>query len=164
MIGAMSLTEHFALQDGKGLLVDQSLARKQAREAIEQYAIKATPNSPIASLSGGNQQRAMLALLPALCAGILLEQPTRGLDVASARAIWGRLLARRESGAAVVFSSADLDEVLERSDQILVFFGGRISRPIPRQELTEARLAELIGGVGFDEVALSAERGVAHGS
>ncbi|GAB4109858.1 MAG: ATP-binding cassette domain-containing protein [Roseiflexaceae bacterium] len=164
MIGAMSLTDHFALQDGKGLLVDQAQARKQAREAIEQYAIKATPNSPIASLSGGNQQRVMLALLPALCAGILLEQPTRGLDVASARAIWGRLLARRESGAAVVFSSADLDEVLERSDQVLVFFGGRISRPIPRQDLNEARLAELIGGVGFDEVALSTERGGADGS
>jgi ABC-type uncharacterized transport system ATPase subunit len=149
MIGAFSLSEHFALQDGRGALVDTQAAQQAARTAIERYAIKATPTTPIASLSGGNQQRAMLALLPDQCNGILLEQPTRGLDVASARSIWERLLARRDAGAAIVFASADLDEVLDRSDQVLVFFGGRISQLLPRAELSEERLAELIGGVGF---------------
>jgi simple sugar transport system ATP-binding protein len=152
MIGPMSLSEHFALQDGHGLLVDYASASAAARQAIERYAIKATPNMPIAALSGGNQQRAMLALLPDQCAGILLEQPTRGLDVASARAIWERLIIRRDAGAAIVFASADLEEILTYSDQVLVFFGGRVSAPIPRSALSETRLAELIGGVGFEDV------------
>lgn len=152
MIGPMSLSDHFALQDGRGLLVDQAAAGAAARQAIERYAIKATPNMPIAALSGGNQQRAMLSLLPDQCAGILLEQPTRGLDVASARAIWDRLITRRDTGAAIVFASADLEEILTYSDQVLVFFGGQISAPIPRSELNETRLAELIGGVGFESI------------
>jgi simple sugar transport system ATP-binding protein len=122
-----------------------------AAAAIADYGIKATPTTPIAALSGGNQQRAMLALLPPHCAGLLLEHPTRGLDVASARAIWQRLLARRAEGTAIVFASADLDEVLRYSDQVLVFFGGRVSRPLPRETLSYQRLAELIGGVGFEE-------------
>jgi general nucleoside transport system ATP-binding protein len=149
IIGAMSLAEHIAIQDGTGMLVDLAKARDAARHAIEQYAIKATPDLPLAALSGGNQQRAMLALLPAECSGILLEQPTRGLDVASAQAIWQRLIARRNSGAAIVFASADLEELLRYSDQILVFFGGQVSAAIPRHELNETRLAEMIGGVGF---------------
>ncbi len=150
VIGALSLTDHFVLQNGQGVLVDIAAARSEARQAIERYAIKATPNSPIVSLSGGNQQRAMLALLPDQCVGVLIEQPTRGLDVASARSIWERLLARCAAGTALIFASADLDELLAYSDQVLVFFGGRVSRPIPRSELSEARLAELIGGVGFE--------------
>lgn len=151
MIGALSLSEHFALQYGQGFLVDEGASRSTARHAIEGYAIKATPNMPIAALSGGNQQRAMLALLPDQCSGILLEQPTRGLDVASARAIWERLIVRRASGTAIVFTSADLEELLAYSDQVIVFFGGRVSRPVPRAELSETRLAELIGGVGFEQ-------------
>jgi simple sugar transport system ATP-binding protein len=150
VIGALSLTEHFVLQNGQGVLIDLMAARSEARQAIERYAIKATPNSPIASLSGGNQQRAMLALLPDQCVGVLIEQPTRGLDVASARSIWERLLARCNVGTALIFASADLDELLAYSDQVLVFFGGRVSAPIARAELSEARLAELIGGVGFE--------------
>ena len=51
-----------------------------------------------------------------------------------------------------MFASADLEEILTYSDQVLVFFGGRISAPIPRSELNETRLAELIGGVGFESI------------
>jgi simple sugar transport system ATP-binding protein len=153
MIGALSLTEHFAIQDGRGAFVDRAAAQQAARAAIERYAIKGTSATPIAALSGGNQQRAMLALLPATCSGILLEHPTRGLDVASAEAIWGRLQERCVGGTALVFASADLDEILDYSHQVLVFFGGRVSRAIPRAELTAQRLAELIGGVGFEAVA-----------
>jgi simple sugar transport system ATP-binding protein len=152
MVGALSLAEHFALARGGGPLLNQQAAREQARAAIDAYDIKATPTTPIASLSGGNQQRAMLALLPDHCTGLLLDQPTRGLDVFSARGMWQRLLARRASGTALVFASADLDELLAYSDDILVFYGGRVSRPLPRATLSETRLAELIGGVGFEDV------------
>lgn len=151
MIGALSLTEHFALLQG-GALVDQRAAERAARVAIADYAIKATPVTPISALSGGNQQRALLALIPPDCRGIACEQPTRGLDVASAQAIWRRLLERRAVGCAIVFASADLDELIAYSDEVLVFFAGRVSAPLPRAELSVARLAELIGGVGFGSV------------
>jgi simple sugar transport system ATP-binding protein len=153
MIGALSLAEHFVLaRNGSGPLIDRQTARQQARDAIAAYDIKATPTTPIASLSGGNQQRAMLALLPDQCTGLLLDQPTRGLDVFSARSMWQRLLARRASGTALVFASADFDELLAYSDDVLVFYSGRVSRPLPRATLSESRLAELIGGVGFEDV------------
>ncbi|RRR71760.1 MAG: ABC transporter, partial [Candidatus Viridilinea halotolerans] len=105
--------------------------------------------SPIQSLSGGNQQRAMLALVPAECRGIACEQPTRGLDVASARAIWARLLARRDAGCTIVFASPDLDEVLTYSDEVIVCFAGRLAPRMPRMALSSTRLAEMIGGVDF---------------
>ncbi|MCX7859238.1 MAG: ATP-binding cassette domain-containing protein [Chloroflexus sp.] len=150
MIGALSLADHFALLQHGGLMVDRRRAEELARRAIADYQIKATPITPIAALSGGNQQRAMLALIPPNARGILAEQPARGLDVASARAIWGRLQARRDNGCCVIFSSPDLDEIMEYSDEVIVCFAGRIGPPIPRALLSASRLAELIGGVGFD--------------
>lgn len=149
LIGALSLSEHFALLQPEGALVDRRAAEERARAAIADFAIKATPATPLASLSGGNQQRAMLALVPDRVTGLVCEQPTRGLDLASARAIWGRLRARSKLGTAVVFASADLDELLDYSDFVLVFFAGRVSPPLPRADLSAGRLAELIGGLGF---------------
>lgn len=150
MIGAFSLTDHFALLQRNGMIVDRRSAEELAWQAIADYQIKATPITPIAALSGGNQQRAMLALVPPNARGILAEQPTRGLDVASARAIWGRLQARRDAGCCVVFASPDLDEIMEYSDEVIVCFAGRIGPPMPRALLSSGRLAELIGGVGFE--------------
>jgi simple sugar transport system ATP-binding protein len=51
-----------------------------------------------------------------------------------------------------VFASADFDELLTYSDMVLVFYGGHVSPPLPRAMLSETRLAELIGGVGFEEL------------
>lgn len=151
VVGPLTIAEHFALlQPGGGGLINRHAAEAAARRAIADYAIKGSPASTIASLSGGNQQRAMLSLLPEQLNGLVCEQPTRGLDVASARTIWGRLLARRDAGCSVVFASADLDEILDYSDYVLVFFAGRVSPPIPRDQLSHTRLAELIGGVGFE--------------
>ncbi len=153
IIGALSLSDHFALeQSGSSFLVDRKAAQRAATVAIDNYNIKATPTTPLASLSGGNQQRAMLALLPEHCSGLLLDNPSRGLDVVSAQAVWQRLLARREEGTSLVFASADFDELLTYSDYILVFYGGRVSRMLPRATLDTHRLAELIGGVGFEAV------------
>lgn len=171
LIGSFSLAEHFALlartansartdqapneetappaPTTSQLLVDWHAALAAAEQAIADYHIKATPATPIAALSGGNQQRALLALVPERCQGLLLEQPTRGLDIASAKMVWQRLVARRDSGTAVVFASADLDEILDHSDRVLVFFGGRVSSLLDRSELSFTMLGELIGGVGF---------------
>jgi len=63
--------------------------------------------------------------------------------------VWQQLIARSESGTAVVFASADLDEILEYSDRVIVFFGGKVSAPLERAQLSHSLLGELIGGVGF---------------
>ncbi len=152
LVGPLTLAEHFALLQPGGAIINRHGAEVKARAAITGYNIKATPDSPILALSGGNQQRAMLAMIPDNTRALVCEQPTRGLDVASARAIWGRLMARRDAGCAVVFATADLDEILDYSDYVLVFFAGRVSQMLPRAELSAYRLAELIGGVGFDAV------------
>lgn len=153
VIGAFSLTEHFELLRPRvERLVDQAASTAAAQTAIDDYNIKATPTTPIVALSGGNQQRALLSLVPPHSVGILLDQPTRGLDVTAALGIWARLEARAAAGAALVFASADLDEILTYSDSVMVFFGGHASPPLPRGELDFSRLAELIGGVGFEAV------------
>lgn len=152
LIGALSLTEHILLLKKSSFLANRAEAHAEARAAIATYDIRGTPDTPLNQLSGGNQQRAMLALIPAYCRGLLLEQPTRGLDVTSARNIWQQLLKRRAEGAALVFASADLDELLAYSDAVMVFFGGKVSPPLPRDTLTTERLAGLIGGVGFEDV------------
>jgi ABC-type uncharacterized transport system ATPase subunit len=77
---------------------------------------------------------------------LLMEHPTRGLDIESARWIWQQLLARREQGTAIIFTSSDLDEILERSDRIVVFCGGRMMEPLAASDTTVRQLGHLIAG------------------
>lgn len=104
------------------------------------------PETRVESLSGGNQQRALLAMLKPDMRLLILEHPTRGLDIGSSRWIWGRLLERRTRGTAILFTSTDLDEVVEYSDRILVFSGGIMSAPVDARMVTAESLGYLIGG------------------
>ena len=63
--------------------------------------------------------------------------------------VWRQLLEQRESGTAIVFASADLDEILEYSDRILVFSGGRVAQVLSAKETSVQQLGELIGGKGL---------------
>jgi len=80
---------------------------------------------------------------------VLLEHPTRGLDIESSMWVWSQLLERRRRGTAIVFSSADLDEIFEYSDRILVFSGGRVAKALNAKETSVQQLGELIGGKGL---------------
>jgi simple sugar transport system ATP-binding protein len=75
-----------------------------------------------------------------------MEHPTRGLDLESAAYVWNRLLARREQGTAIVFASADLDELLTYADRIQVCFDGRIIAERRAAETSIGELGSLIGG------------------
>jgi simple sugar transport system ATP-binding protein len=97
-------------------------------------------------LSGGNQQRLMIALLNQPLRLLLLEHPTRGLDVTSANFIWDRFQERCAQGTTILFMSADLDELLERSDRIMVFSGGNVVGVLNTGETTVDELGHLIGG------------------
>jgi ABC-type uncharacterized transport system ATPase subunit len=147
LVPGLTLTEHFLLtKKGKGFFIDRSSARRLAQERVGEFHIKGTPENKVESLSGGNQQRALLALIDREAQLLLLEQPTRGLDLESVIYLWSKLKERCERGAAIIFASSDLDELLRYSDRILVFFAGRISRPLEAASTTVERLGELIGG------------------
>jgi len=154
LVTGLSIADHFVLSEGgKGMMIDRRAAAALAGERIETYNIKGVPGLGVEDLSGGNQQRMLLALLPPALSLILLEHPTRGLDIESTLYIWEKLKERCRQGAVILFTSADLDEVLQYSDRVIVFFAGRVSPPLPAEDLTVESLGELIGGKGWDRLA-----------
>ena len=147
LIEGLTITEHFVLSgQDNSFFVDWNAARRRAEAQIEQYTIKGTETSTAESLSGGNQQRVLLAMLPPDVAVLLMEHPTRGLDIESADWVWEQLLARREAGTSIVFASADLDELLRYSDRILVFFSGRVIGELDASATNVDEIGLLIGG------------------
>ena len=147
LIEGLTITEHFVLTGrDTSFIIDWGAARKRAKELIDKYGIKGTENSTAESLSGGNQQRLLLAMLSEDLKVLLMEHPTRGLDIESADWVWEQLLARRQEGTAIVFASADLDELLRYSDRILVFFSGRIIGELDAAATNVDEIGLLIGG------------------
>jgi simple sugar transport system ATP-binding protein len=98
---------------------------------VAEYAVTAPgPDAPASALSGGNQQRLVLAReLSRRPAVIVAENPTRGLDLRATTEVHRRLRAAAADGAAVLFHSADLDEVLELADRVLVMSRGVLTEP-----------------------------------
>jgi len=154
LVPGLSITEHFLLTDRKpGFFINREKGRRMAEERISEFNIKGAPANPVESLSGGNQQRALLALVRPDAKLMLLEQPTRGLDVESVIYLWSKLKERCARGEAIIFTSSDLDELLRYSDRILVFFAGRVSGPIDAAGTTVDELGQMIGGGSIDIVA-----------
>ncbi len=150
LIPGMTLTEHFILsEEHKEVFVDHKSANEVTEERIRGFYIKGTPASQVEQLSGGNQQRALLALLRSKLGLILMEHPTRGLDIESSIWIWSKMKERCNDCTSIVFTSSDLDEILQYSDRILVFFGGLVSQPIDANKTTVDELGQLIGGKGW---------------
>jgi simple sugar transport system ATP-binding protein len=160
LVPGLTLTEHFILSEKlSGLFIDRNKAESIARERINSFNIKGRPDSTVESLSGGNQQRALLSLMRDPLSLILVEHPTRGLDIESTIYIWSKLKERCAHGTAIVFISSDLDEILQYSDRVLVFFAGKVSPPLPAGSLTIEKLGSLIGGKGWDELGFVGKGG-----
>lgn len=135
----MSVAENIAFRsfdlkaDGKRFWLDRSAMRNRARDLIAAFNVKtASPDSPIQTLSGGNVQRAVLAReLTGDVNLLLVSNPCFGLDFSAVAAIRSRIMAARNSGAAVLLLSEDLDEILELSDRVLVMSEGGIVYETP---------------------------------
>jgi simple sugar transport system ATP-binding protein len=129
----LSVAENLALGPSLGLgrLRRRDLARA-ARTAIEQYRIaNADPEGPVGALSGGNQQKVIVARALASGAGLLLAlAPTRGLDLAASAAVHGLVRRFVAAGGACLLVSVDLDEVLTLSHRVLVLHSGRLTASI----------------------------------
>lgn len=150
LIDGLTLTEHFILaREQSGMFIDRAGALNTTQGHIEDFNIKGTPDHRIEALSGGNQQRALLALQRPQLNLLLMEHPTRGLDIESQIYIWGKLKERCKQSTCIVFISSDLEELLQYSDRILVFFGGKVSQPLDTATTTVDQLGQLIGGKGL---------------
>lgn len=150
LIQGLSLTEHFILaEEQDGFFINREKAAQVTNSRIADFNIKGTPLSKVEALSGGNQQRALLALLRTPVNLILVEHPTRGLDIESQIWIWKKLKDRCKDGTSIIFTSSDLEEILHYSDHILVFFGGKVSQPLEAANTSVEQLGQLIGGKGF---------------
>ena len=126
IIGDLSVRENIALALQARLGVWKVLSRARQQAIAERYVrtlgiVVADLDSPIALLSGGNQQKAVLARWLAIDPRLLiLDEPTRGIDVAAKLEIMNEILALARGGLAVLFISSEMDEVVRVSDRILV--------------------------------------------
>jgi ABC-type sugar transport system ATPase subunit len=119
----------------------------EAAATSKLLSIKAALGAEVRTLSGGNQQKVVLGkwlIRPPKV--LLLDEPTRGVDVAAKGEIHRYLREAAARGIAMLVSSSEYDELHEVCDRILVFFRGRVIAELPREEATEARLAALAGG------------------
>jgi len=147
LIAGFSIRDHVALvEKQKNFFIDKEIFHSIAQKKIQEFDIRGNPDSLVEQLSGGNQQRASLALLRSPQSVLLLEHPMRGLDIESANAIWNKLREYCQKGASLLFTSSDLEEILRYSDKILVFFSGRVSQPLPAENMTVDQLGQMIGG------------------
>lgn len=154
LVPGLNLAEHFTIvgEEHKGIFIDKEYYQEKAKSLIEDYRIVGRPDLNVESLSGGNQQRLALSLLKTTLSIILLEHPTRGLDIESAIYMWGKLKERCSRGASIFFISGDLEEILQYSDRILVFFSGKVSPPLEAASTTLDQLGYLIGGKGWEQI------------
>jgi ABC-type uncharacterized transport system ATPase subunit len=123
------LTSYYRAPFARGLVRQDDAIERWANELIGRFDIRtSSAAAPTETMSGGNQQKAVVAREfssePKL---LVLDQPTRGLDVGSIEFIHRRAIEMRDGGAAILLISAELDEVLELSDRIAVMYRGEIA-------------------------------------
>ncbi len=134
--------------------LDRSAIETHARDLIERYQIKARPGDRVATLSGGNIQKVLLArVLSRDPQVVIVSQPTRGLDVGASEYVREELLARRRDGAAILLMSEDLDELVGLSDRIVVLYEGRIVGRLDAAAADPEQLGMLMAGRGQERRA-----------
>jgi simple sugar transport system ATP-binding protein len=144
------LTSYYRSPYAHGLLRDREAIDRDAKMSVQRFDIRTpSPNATANTLSGGNQQKAVVAReFDRELKLLILDQPTRGLDVGSIEFIHRQVIAKRDAGTAVLLVSAELDEVLELSDRIGVMYGGKIVAVIdgPTADKNEVGLLMATGG------------------
>jgi ribose transport system ATP-binding protein len=148
VLGA-SLCENIALPGRRGkVFLRRGEERRSGDRLMGELRIRAVSiDQPLRYLSGGNQQKAVLAKwLSAGSTIFLLDEPTRGVDVRSKGEIYDIIRALCARGCAVLLASSELEELLALADRIVVMHRGRIAGELTREEATEERIMQLATG------------------
>jgi general nucleoside transport system ATP-binding protein len=155
ILGAASVTDNLLLGAHRNPayrragLIDWRRVREHARKTVDRYSIKTPdPGAPAGNLSGGNIQRLILARAfdrePSV---LVLQNPTRGLDLRSTRFVYDRVHEARDRGCAVVLISEDLDELSLLADRMVVLYSGEVVGERSRGDYDAYELGRLMAGV-----------------
>jgi ABC-type sugar transport system ATPase subunit len=153
LVLSMSATANTSLSILKWLakfgFIDRRAERDRATQFFERLRVRAaSPDAPVAGLSGGNQQKIVLAKwLAARCRILILDEPTRGVDVGAKAEIHALIDELAAQGGAVMLISSELPEVLHLSTRVIVLREGRIAGELPRERATQAAVMNLMAGV-----------------
>jgi erythritol transport system ATP-binding protein len=142
LVSELSIRENVALGSRKGIFVSREREAARVRELVRDLNIHARDlELPVSTLSGGNQQKALIARclmrLPRL---LLLDEPTRGVDVGAKEEIYRILRRLASQGLGIVFTSSEIEETRKLADRVLVLRQGRIAAEFARAEITDEAL------------------------
>ncbi|OUD04529.1 sugar ABC transporter ATP-binding protein [Streptomyces swartbergensis] len=130
----------------RGGWIDRGAELGAARAATRELSLRSdNPSVPVRTLSGGNQQKAVLARwLLRGCRVLLLDEPTRGVDVGARAELYAVVRRLADEGLAVLLVSSEVPEVLGLADRVLVLREGRVVHTAPARELDEHRVLDLV--------------------
>jgi general nucleoside transport system ATP-binding protein len=162
-VGTFTVAENLILNHhdehpyARGIALDLSKVKQNAAHRISEFDIRTQSiEATVSSLSGGNQQKVVLAReLSRTLALLVACQPTRGLDVGAIEFVHNRLVEERDRGTAVVIISTELDEVIALADRIAVMYRGRVVGIVPPNTSREV-LGLMMAGVPTEEALASA--------
>ena len=139
----------------RGVVMRGKEIERTARRLIDEFDIRTpSPRTPAGSLSGGNQQKVIVAREFSRPIKVLIaSQPTRGLDVGSIEYIHHRIVEKRDAGCGVLLVSSELDEIMELSDRIAVMYRGKIVAVLEAEEATKEHVGLLMAGVSPEKAA-----------
>lgn len=161
------LEDNFVLQEyykkpySQGGFLNFKEINQKALRLMKEYDVRAASEKvPARALSGGNQQKAIIAreldLKPDL---LIAANPTRGLDVGAIEYIHKALIQQRDQNKAVLLMSFELDEILNVSDRIIVMYDGKIIATLNAKETNEQEIGLMMAGTSYDEVLRLREEG-----
>ena len=156
----MILNTYYEPPFAHGINLQPGTIKKTAADRAEQFDVR-TPGIevPVANLSGGNQQKVIVAREFSRPIRLLIaSQPTRGLDVGSIEYIHGQILQKRAEGCAVLLVSPELDEIMTLSDRIAVMYEGKIIAVLPVAEASREKLGLLMAGIRENTAVPSAQQ------
>ncbi len=142
-----------------GIAMDLNAKRKAAATLVAEYDVRTSSvDTPVGTLSGGNQQKVIVAREVSRHSTVLLaSQPTRGLDVGSIEFVHKQIVAQRDAGVAVVIVSSELDEIYALSDRIAVMYEGKIVG-FAAPDIAEAELGLLMAGASTEAAHAAADQ------
>lgn len=154
LVPGFTIAENLAMRDitrrpiARGPFLNMQAVKEMARSRMATFDIRASdPDALASSLSGGNQQKIVLAREIGRQPKVLLAfQPTWGLDPGAARFVLDQIRLLRDAGAAILYVSAELEEVLSLGDRVAVLSGGRLSEPVPCDAVDVTRIGMLMAG------------------
>jgi simple sugar transport system ATP-binding protein len=154
LIGDLTVADNLALSEvrvgrySRMWILSRRRIQRDAQRLLEDYDVRPpNPNLRASSLSGGNQQKVVMARELSRDPRVLIaSQPTRGLDVGASDFVLRQLTRLRDNGCAVLLNATDLEEIMALADRVIVFYRGRIALSSPTGDLSVSQVAAAMTG------------------